>query len=194
MEALVIVDSKICSKCKDDKPFGEFYKKSSAKDGWQPKCKTCVSEYVKSDAGKQSNAKYAKSDKGKQALAKYAKTNKGKESNRRGQAKHAKTDKGKQNQAKNDKKWRKDNLGRVNAAGARYRATKKNQTPPWACLETIKQFYIACPKGYHIDHIIPISKGGYHTMENLQYLTAFENMSKSDSWDYSKELKEYSGL
>ena len=31
---------------------------------------------------------------------------------------------------------------------------------------------------YHVDHIIPISKGGTHTPENLQILTAAENRAK----------------
>ena len=44
----------------------------------------------------------------------------------------------------------------------------------------IKQLYLKCPDGYEIDHIIPISRGGLHHPDNLQYLTMAENRSKSD--------------
>lgn len=44
--------------------------------------------------------------------------------------------------------------------------------------DAIRQFYVNCPKGYHVDHIIPIAKGGMHCISNLQYLIARENMSK----------------
>ena len=44
--------------------------------------------------------------------------------------------------------------------------------------EAIRLFYVNCPEGYQVDHIIPISKGGHHHISNLQYLTPYENCSK----------------
>ena len=61
-----------------------------------------------------------------------------------------------------------------------YYTKKKNQTPPDADLEIIKDFYKNCPEGYEVDHITPISKGGLHHQDNLQYLTISENRSKGD--------------
>jgi 5-methylcytosine-specific restriction endonuclease McrA len=69
---------------------------------------------------------------------------------------------------------------RQNEAWARYMAKKKNQTPKDADIRAIQEFYLNCPKGYEVDHIIPISKGGLHTLENLQYLTISENRRKSN--------------
>jgi 5-methylcytosine-specific restriction endonuclease McrA len=36
--------------------------------------------------------------------------------------------------------------------------------------ERIKQFYLNCPDGMIVDHITPMSLGGSHTVDNLQYL------------------------
>lgn len=67
-----------------------------------------------------------------------------------------------------------------NEAWQRYMAKKKNQTPPDIDIKAIQEFYLNCPKGYEVDHRIPISKGGMHSLENLQYLTISENRKKSN--------------
>lgn len=47
-------------------------------------------------------------------------------------------------------------------------------------LSLLQQFYGEMPKGYDMDHIIPISKGGKHCLANLQWLTKKDNLRKSD--------------
>jgi 5-methylcytosine-specific restriction endonuclease McrA len=59
-------------------------------------------------------------------------------------------------------------------------AKRKNQTPNDVDIKLLQQFYMNCPTGYEVDHIIPVSKGGLHTLENLQYLTISENRKKSN--------------
>ena len=69
----------------------------------------------------------------------------------------------------------------LNSVRKRMRDTK--QTPSWACLDTIANFYKNRPEGYHVDHIEPlngVNVCGLHVIENLQYLTAFENLSKGN--------------
>lgn len=68
---------------------------------------------------------------------------------------------------------------RRNEASANYRAKLRNQTPINVDRKAIKEFYKNCRDGYEVDHITPISKGGLHSIENLQYLTITENRRKS---------------
>lgn len=67
-----------------------------------------------------------------------------------------------------------------NEAWHRYMAKRKNQTPDDVDIKTLQQIYLDCPDGHEVDHIIPISKGGLHSPENLQYLTVSENRKKSN--------------
>ena len=65
------------------------------------------------------------------------------------------------------------------------RAQKLKATPKWANLEEVKNTYKNCPKGYHVDHIIPLQGKnvcGLHVEYNLQYLSASENVKKSNSF------------
>jgi hypothetical protein len=49
-----------------------------------------------------------------------------------------------------------------------------------ADLEQIVQIYTDCPVGYHVDHIIPISRDGLHHQDNLCYLPAKLNIAKGN--------------
>ena len=68
---------------------------------------------------------------------------------------------------------------------AKRRADKLNATPKWANLDKIKSKYKDCPKGYHVDHIVPlqgVNVCGLHVENNLQYLTQIENNKKSNKF------------
>ena len=67
-----------------------------------------------------------------------------------------------------------------NEAWHRYMAKRKNQTPDDVDIKALQEFYLLCPNGHEVDHIIPISKGGLHCLSNLQYLTISENRHKSN--------------
>ena len=83
-------------------------------------------------------------------------------------------------------KWRKTNKFLINhkTYQAFRRSIKLRAVPKWSNLKKIKEIYKNCPKGYHVDHIIPL-KGvnvcGLHVENNLQYLTAKENILKSNN-------------
>lgn len=82
-------------------------------------------------------------------------------------------------------KWQKEHAGLVAAYSAKYRSKIMERTPPWADLGSIKAFYEKCPQGYHVDHIVPLqgrTVSGLHVLNNLQYLTARENLSKGNRY------------
>lgn len=65
-------------------------------------------------------------------------------------------------------------------AWQRYDARKRYQTPVDEDIDALQEFYYNCPEGYEVDHIVPLSKGGAHSLNNLQYLTISENRRKSN--------------
>jgi 5-methylcytosine-specific restriction endonuclease McrA len=76
---------------------------------------------------------------------------------------------------------------KVNAKTYRYRTRKKDQCPDDADHEKIESFYREAERlteetgiMHHVDHIVPISKGGQHHHDNLQVLTATENLKKGN--------------
>lgn len=70
----------------------------------------------------------------------------------------------------------------------KYYANKLKALPKWITKEQIKQIeniYINRPKGYQIDHIIPLQSKtvcGLHVPWNLQYLTKIENIKKGNKY------------
>ena len=66
------------------------------------------------------------------------------------------------------------------------RAIKLRAIPKFANLDKIREIYKNCPKGYHVDHIIPL-KGvnvcGLHVPWNLQIITRKENLCKSNRYE-----------
>lgn len=49
--------------------------------------------------------------------------------------------------------------------------------------EAIIEFYKNCSPSNHVDHIKPLSKGGTHTLGNLQYLTTLDNLKKGNKYN-----------
>jgi hypothetical protein len=63
---------------------------------------------------------------------------------------------------------------------------KQKSFPKWINKKELINIYKQCPKGYHVDHIIPLSHPdvcGLHVPWNLQYLPLEENIFKSNKFD-----------
>lgn len=92
-----------------------------------------------------------------------------------------------------EREYRQRNRGAVNQRRREYQARKSGQVPPWADRDAMRRIYDEAARlteetgvQHHVDHIVPL-KGevvsGLHVVENLQILTATENIGKSNRFE-----------
>jgi 5-methylcytosine-specific restriction endonuclease McrA len=183
---------KRCTKCGEWKLFSEFSKDKQKKDGYTCHCKNCHNAY------RQENRDYIL-DKAKEyqiinqeRLTNYRKKHYKENRNRILEEACIYRESNRELLRERDRqyyeRYYKTNPGRFYAKDAKRRASKKSTvtTDPWE-LNEIALFYSDCPKGYHVDHIIPLALGGRHELSNLQHLEAWMNLNKNDKhpddWD-----------
>ena len=163
---------KECSKCKLPKELTEFHKDRRHKDGLRYNCKACAKVYDKAhyEANKDDIAQTQKA---------YKEANKEKLKARK-KAHH---------EAHKDK---------YSAYEAKRRAAKLQATPHWLTEYQYKQIelkywvsnFLTEYTGiqHHVDHIHPLQGKnicGLHVPNNLQVLTAEENLNKNNSHEAS---------
>ena len=87
-------------------------------------------------------------------------------------------------QNKKLKEYSKTPKGRAVLKNARAKRRTQTRTQTqffWTANKNlIDQIYLVCPKGYEVDHMVPLSKGGDHHESNLCYLPGKVNNSKND--------------
>lgn len=198
---------KRCYRCKEKKSLDAFSKDKSREDGLQPRCIACNRALYK--ANKESISMAKKAHYAANSSRIKASTKVWYEDNRERMAASNKTwakahpekvraykkkysDANKEKKAASSKAWEAANRGKSNAKAAKRRALKKQAsvelTPEE--LQFIEDMYIMCRSisevtgvVHHVDHIKPISKGGKHHPDNLQILTATENLQKHAKWE-----------
>jgi hypothetical protein len=92
----------------------------------------------------------------------------------------------KNTQSSRHRRWRQNHKDKTRLKSANERAYRLQRIPPWADMDAIKEFYLNCPEGYHVDHIIPLkgkNVSGLHVVENLQYLSIEENLTKGSKFE-----------
>lgn len=165
-----MLTSQKCCTCQIEKKFHFFHKSINALHGFARVCKECVHKaYLKNQIHYQEKARQWKKNNPEKRLI-------------------------------NNRQWRANNLVQARKSaldwckrnpeyGRFRRSLKRSATPFWADLNKIKEIYLSCPSGFHVDHIIPLNGkyvSGLHVETNLQYLPAKENLSKGNKFDNIK--------
>ena len=181
--------TKICTKCKVEKPKQDFHKNCQSKDGLASNCKECRNSV---------NRKYRKNN---PQYLEYHKKNKDK---KREYDKEYRSDnrdsillkkkkyynENKERHLERSRNWRLNNRGKANSIRRKYDAKKLQATPSWSEFDKINIVYEKAiwlsnltGKSYHVDHIIPLQGKdacGLHVWENLQILEGSLNCSKGN--------------
>lgn len=168
---------KKCSKCKEFKPVDEFYKSKTTSDGKQTYCKVCQLHTA---------TKWQKDNKEKARESSSRWDAKNPEKRLEISKNHYNNNKG--YYSKMSKQWRDENPGANASKSSKYRAKKLNAIHPDHDLniekemrETIHKLNKDSEYKYVLDHILPLSEGGYHHHQNLQILPKSLNLQKKDS-------------
>ena len=196
---------KKCNKCNVVKDISEFYKAKTNKDGLNKACKVCIKQYHQFN--KEKIKKYREVNKEKRAEydKKYNKTNK--EKRKEYHIEKYKVNKERlDNYASNYRKSRRktDSLYNLTLntrrAIARYLNGAKSKRTKEIIGIDYKEFQDYLEAEYtenmHLDHIIPqswaINEDEVYILNhysNFQIITAEENLTKSDSYCKSENLK-----
>lgn len=205
------METKQCLKCRSHKSQSEFPKHSGKPDGLFPVCKQCKSEYDRARYAKKSDQYKRKAAEWKAAnperhklLQERSRKARRDDINRRqreSRANHperhagysrAYRERNPEAVRQSQRKWRASNPDRSREVVRQKQARRAKAMPSWADKDAISAVYSEAKRleqldgvPRHVDHIIPI-KGknvcGLHVANNLQVLTAAENLEKSNQY------------
>ena len=185
---------KRCNKCKELKPLSEFSKDKSKKDGHQSKCKPCACETAKAwqQANPERNNEYQKAWRKANSETKKAWRKANSERNRKTQKAWRETN------SEYQKTWREANSEAIKSYCHRRRACKKNAEGTHTSEDVRLQYNSQKGKCwhcgvelngvYHVDHLIPLAKGGTNAANNIVCACAKCNLSKG-----AKTTQEWNG-
>ena len=147
-----MTQTKVCSKCKKTKPFSEFHKHPTGKNGLNPSCKVCRKAYDKVYNNLNRISRNTR-------RMFYYRDNRHKE--------QAQT-----------RRYQALKKGLIPKLLRNCPVEKQRLTQIYKLREVLSQ---ATGIEHHVDHMWPLSDGGPHWSGNLQVITAQENLSKHAS-------------
>jgi len=157
------MDKRKCCTCKEEKTVNLFYPSKHTPSGYTRECNDCIKR-------RSSEWQKLRKDHRKKYLAERYQRQKETIKSRVA-------------------KWKKENKESVSASNAKRRRRVIEGIESSSLVKTVvKSFYsfsrdleLITGKKHHVDHVIPLSKGGLHVPWNLQVITATENLKKGSS-------------
>lgn len=172
---------KTCSKCLQELSLQAFGVSSNSKDGLQSRCKECYNAYHR-------QFYKSNSEKIKQRTAKYFAANRDELNHKRKVYRQNHLEQ----ELATSKRWAENNRHKARAYKAKNNAKRKQAkafsvtSKDIARVLAMNCFYCQETASEHIDHIIPLARGGTHSVGNLIGSCARCNIQKS-----SKTIMEY---
>lgn len=173
-------DSKTCKKCLQSKPVNEFGKSSKSKDGLRSQCKSCNNQYANNwylnnrDKHAINGANWVAKNPEKSRLLAAARQRKFRKQNPQKAFEATKNW-----VAKNPDKKRAYNLKRLalRKGASAFLVTNKDIEKIMA-----KNCIYCGSKSEHLDHVIPLSRGGNHSVGNLVAACKKCNLQKNNKF------------
>ena len=211
--------TKICTKCNYEKDLIEFGNLSTTKDGKQFRCKECrnLSARESTQRADSNHKEVLKKSYQKHKEKRIKEKAEYRESNRKLLADKQKEyyRENKEECIEYQKKYRAYNKERIRDYGKMYRATEQGKTVKRnsdhkrrtltkngdVTVQQLKELYLTAKNCYwcntklnknntHLDHLMPLSKGGEHTLSNLVISCRKCNLSKNakDPIEFANKL------
>ena len=154
---------KTCTKCNQEKPLDQFYKRSD-RDSYHSWCKSCKHESGKSwhSRNKERHA---------ELTSRWYEQNK-------------------DQHLENSKNWYEQNKHRKLQTVTAREERLRNATPTWVSNAELQEFYAEARRlteltgiAFEVDHVIPVTNkkvSGLNVPQNLQVIPAYENRRKAN--------------
>lgn len=163
---------KSCTVCKVAKPLSLFSPDRRLSSGVQSRCKSCYAIIMR-DRRAADPTQHRETVK-RSTLKHY-------------QAKLTRNQKYRKNNPDKVAAWKKTDRTRNKARILADNASRRSLIRGEMCSDVVsiyclRDFYKSMSLGeeFHVDHIIPLSKGGKHCVENLQVIPAIDNLRKGN--------------
>ena len=188
--------NKVCSKCGIEKPATPefFHRDSTRPSGFHPHCKLCVAQKhrvyyaANRERKREHHAAYRAANRGKMQKNSRVYYAANRENRREYHAAYRATNR--ENRREYSAAYRAANPFAVRAASAIRRARKRQATGSYTKGDTQEQYkrqkgkcyYCQTKVGdtYHVDHVVPLSRGGTNGVENIVIACPSCNQSKKD--------------
>jgi len=182
---------KLCNRCKQDKPAGEFYANKRMKDGLNTFCIEChKADNVARKIINRADPVFLVQER------KQAKKNRSPKQNQYNELTKIWREKNQVHVKNYSKQYRDSHKDYFSFACQKRKITLLNRTPSWLTedeLWIIKEAYSLSALrtkmlgfSWHVDHIIPLrgkNVSGLHVPENLQVIPAIYNLRKTNKYE-----------